>query len=77
MTPTKKLLQVKPQQTTLTAWRNYNKSFTHCQHNFYNDNNNHDNNNNNSLNILMQDCCISFKKKTEINAGPVKNLKKK
>ena len=69
MTPTKKLLQVKLQQTTLTAWRNYNKSFTHCQHNFHNDNNNHDNNNNNnnnnnnSLNILMQDCCISFKKK--------------
>ena len=72
---------MKLQQTTLTAWRNYNKSFTHCQHNFYNDNNNHDNNNNNNnnnnnLNILMQDCCISFKKKTAINAGPVKIFKK-
>ena len=25
------------------------------------------------LNIFMQDCCFSFKKKTAINAGPVKN----
>ena len=24
----------------------------------------------------MQDCCFSFRKKTAINAGPVKNLKK-
>ena len=32
-----------------------------------------DNNNNNNLNIFMQDCCFSFKKKTAINAGPVKN----
>ena len=24
----------------------------------------------------MQDCCISFKKKTAINAGPVKKLTK-
>ena len=31
------------------------------------------NNNNNNLNIFMQDCCFSFKKKTAINAGPVKN----
>ena len=30
-------------------------------------------NNNNNLNIFMQDCCFSFKKKTAINAGPVKN----
>ena len=29
------------------------------------------NNNNNNLNIFMQDCCFSFKKKTAINAGPV------
>ena len=29
--------------------------------------------NNNNLNIFMQDCCFSFKKKTAINAGPVKN----
>ena len=28
------------------------------------------NNNNNNLNIFMQDCCFSFKKKTAINAGP-------
>ena len=27
----------------------------------------------NDLNIFMQDCCFSFKKKTAINAGPVKN----
>ena len=32
-----------------------------------------DRNNNNNLNIFMQDCCFSFKKKTAINAGPVKN----
>ena len=32
-----------------------------------------DNNNNNNSNIFMQDCCFSFKKKTAINAGPVKN----
>ena len=31
------------------------------------------NNNNNNLNIFIQDCCFSFKKKTAINAGPVKN----
>ena len=32
------------------------------------------NNNNNNLNIFIQDCCISFKKKlAAINAGPVKN----
>ena len=31
------------------------------------------NNNNNNLNIFMQDCYFSFKKKTAINAGPVKN----
>ena len=31
------------------------------------------NNNNNNLNIFMQDCCFSFRKKTAINAGPVKN----
>ena len=31
------------------------------------------NNNNNNLNIFMQDCCFSFKKKTAINAGPVKH----
>ena len=30
-------------------------------------------NNNNNLNIFMQDCCFRFKKKTAINAGPVKN----
>ena len=35
------------------------------------------NNNNNNLNIFMQDCCFSFKKKTAINAGPVKKLKMK
>ena len=35
------------------------------------------NNNNNNLNIFMQDCCSSFKKKTAINAGPVKKLKMK
>ena len=35
--------------------------------------NNNNNNNNNNLNIFMQDCCFSFKKKTAINAGPVKN----
>ena len=33
---------------------------------------NNNNNNNNNLNIFMQDCCFSFKKKkTAINAGPV------
>ena len=37
------------------------------------DNNNNNNNNNNNLNIFIQDCCFSFKKKTAINAGPVKN----
>ena len=30
-----------------------------------NDNNNNNNNNNNNLNIFIQDCCISFKKKRE------------
>ena len=34
------------------------------------------NNNNNNLNIFMQDCCFSFRKKTAINAGPVKNFQK-
>ena len=29
--------------------------------------------NNNNSNIFMQDCRFSFKKKTAINAGPVKN----
>ena len=38
---------------------------------------NNNNNNNNNLNIFMQDCCFSFKKKTAINAGPVKILKMK
>ena len=28
---------------------------------------------NDNTNIFMQDCCFSFKKKTAINAGPVKN----
>ena len=32
-----------------------------------------DNNNNNNLNIFMQDCCFSFRKKTAINAGPSDN----
>ena len=32
--------------------------------------NNNNNNNNNNLNIFMQDCCFSFRKKTAINAGP-------
>ena len=36
-----------------------------CKHTLNN------NNNNNNLNIFMQDCCFSFKKKkTAINAGP-------
>ena len=35
--------------------------------------NNNNNNNNNNANIFMQDCCFSFKKKTAINEGPVKN----
>ena len=36
--------------------------------------NNNNNNNNNNANIFMQDFCFSFrKKKTAINAGPVKN----
>ena len=38
---------------------------------YYDDDDN--NNNNNNLNIFMQDCCFSFRKKTAINAGPVKN----
>ena len=45
--------------------------FIHNNNSNNNNNNNNNNYNNNNSNIFIEDCCISFKKKTAINAGPI------